>query len=527
MSYCSNYIQKWLLGICLLAVSSLSFSLNLNGIASFQQLRKEYYIAALYLANPNDNAADIINSNGTQRMMIKVTANKWSPRRWALTWQDNIAINNDLSAHPELLEAIMTFTQFPKSKLTKGDQLTIDYSPAFGTQIKLNGHNVVNTDNKNLFNFMLNTWLGKLPPSQTFKQRILTRQNDHEEKTLIARFDNLVVPSSRQRMVASWIESEQEKEAQRLAELERQDAEARKDKEDKAYHAALLKQKEQARKQKRLAENKRKVEQKKKQALAKARAAAKAKREAERKRAQLAAQKQANLKKAKSKKVRAEEQRYYLAHYQWELQRDAASRVTYPVWAQKFGQQGLVKLSAKINENGEVISLTHESSSVSQLLKQEAERALRESASYTFPSAKLNGKSWNVSFEYNFTLDQSPQKISAKPKRPASLKTKRLGKKAYAKMKNDYITQALEGIKVFIQYPESARVLRHRGEVTLTLTVDSSGQVIDIQDKKASRYSTLNQQLRSAIDLAAPLPPVPDELRVKSLSFDVHHEYKD
>lgn len=529
MSNRSNFVQKWILGICLLAVSSMSIALDLNGIASFKQLRKEYYIAALYLATPSDDSSTIINSNGTQRMVIKVTTDKWSPRRWALTWQDNIAINNDLSAHPELLETIMAFTQFPKSKLTQGDQLIIDYSPAFGTVIKLNGFNVVKTEDKTLFNFMLNTWLGKLPPSQEFKQRILSQQKDSEEASLKARFDSLQLSVARKNTVASWISADQEKEAARLAAIEAKKAQAQKEKQNKAYQAALAKQKAQqqakAKQQQLLAEKKRKADQEKKQQLAKARATAKAQREAERKRAQAEAEKQAQAEQ-KSKKIRAEEQNYYFAHYQWELQRDATNRVSYPVWAAKFGQQGLVKLSAKVNESGEIIELNHHNESVSQLLKQEAERALRESASYIFPPAELSGESWNVFFEYDFNLNNAPQNISAKPQRPASLQTKKLNQAAYAKLKNDYVKQALEGIKIFIEYPESARVLRHKGEVTLSLTVDSSGQLLDIQDKKASRYSTLNQQLRSAIESALPLPPIPDELRATTLSFDVSHHYK-
>ncbi len=530
MPNCSKNILIWLATACLAVLSIRGYALELNGIAAYKHLRKEHYLAALYLASPSNDAETLLNSNGTQRMHIKVTIDKWSPRRWAYIWQDNIAINNDLSAKPELLEAIMAFTQFPKDALTKGDEITIDYNAALGTSIRINNQLVVQTDNRDLYRFMLSTWLGKLPSSNEFKQRILKRHQDDEEKELIVRFDNLHLPATRERIVKGWIEAD-EQHASALAAQKAQAAAAKKAKalaaeqaKEDAQAQAIAKQ-EAAERAQRLAEQKRAEAERQKQL-----AIARAKREEERKQARLLAQQkakqQAKQQAAKDKKIQAQEQAYYFDLYQWELQRDASSRVIYPAWAEKFGQQGKVSIEFNVNEQGEITQLTHKNEAISQLLKQEAERVLTESSRYIFPPVNLEGSNWTLKFDYDFNLNGKPQTLAAKPKKPESLLPAKLNSQQSEALKQQYIAQALESVKVFIQYPESARVLRHRGEVIVEVTIDSNGQVIDIKDKQATRYSTLNQQLRSAIEMASPMQPIPDELRLDKLSFEVGHNYK-
>lgn len=529
----SKSVLIWLVAACLSVLATQGYALELNGIAAYKHLRKEHYLAALYLASPSDDANTLLDSNGTQRMHIKVTIDKWSPRRWAYIWQDNIAINNDLSAKPELLDAIMAFTQFPKDALTEGDEITIDYNAALGTTIRLNNQLVVQTEGRELYRFMLSTWVGKLPPSNEFKQRILKRQQDETETALLTRFEQLQLPASRERVVANWIESDKQ-QAQALAAQKAKAAAAKQARAQAAEQAkadaiaqAAAKQEaaEQAARnaeQKRLQAERQKQEAERQKQLAIARA----QREEERKQAKLLAQQQAKQQAAQNQQVLAQEQAYYFDLYQWELQRDAGSRVIYPAWAEKFGQQGSVSIEFNVNEQGEITQLTHKNEAISQLLKQEAERVLTESSRYIFPPVNLQGSSWTLKFDYDFNLNGKPQALAAKPKKPESLLPAKLNSQQSEALKQQYIAQALESVNVFIQYPESARVLRHRGEVIVEVTIDSNGQVIDIKDKQATRYSTLNQQLRSAIEMASPMQPIPDELRLDKLSFEIGHNYK-
>jgi hypothetical protein len=67
-----------LFGLVLLTTSlftqAQNSDLSLNGIAAFEQLRKEYYIGALYLGWPGHDQATIANMPGKKRMAIHITA---------------------------------------------------------------------------------------------------------------------------------------------------------------------------------------------------------------------------------------------------------------------------------------------------------------------------------------------------------------------------------------------------------------------------------------------------------------------
>ena len=50
-----------------------SVALELNGIGSYTQLRKEFYIGALYLTEKSNNPDSIHASGTSKRMALKVT----------------------------------------------------------------------------------------------------------------------------------------------------------------------------------------------------------------------------------------------------------------------------------------------------------------------------------------------------------------------------------------------------------------------------------------------------------------------
>jgi len=66
-----------LLGIIIgLSFAVNTFALTLNGIATYELLRKEIYIASLFLTNPSDNPEIIMASSQSKRMAIRVTSRR-------------------------------------------------------------------------------------------------------------------------------------------------------------------------------------------------------------------------------------------------------------------------------------------------------------------------------------------------------------------------------------------------------------------------------------------------------------------
>ncbi|MFT6153909.1 MAG: TonB family protein [Crocinitomicaceae bacterium] len=506
---------KILLSIILsFSLSQTSFGLELNGLGSYQQLRKEFYIGALYLTEQESDPAVIKASNTNKRMTLKVTTKRWSPRRWSLQWQNDIAINNSFADDPDLTQQLMTFTGFLGAKLISGDEIIIDYIAATGTVIKINNVRIIETKTAQLFNYLLNIWIGKLPPSGEFKKRILG-QKDTTTETLLNRYNAITYNQSRSALVASWIKS-------------REDALlAKQRKKDQAKKSILVKA-QQAR------------DTANKQAQASIAAAAKI--TAINKTYQLpkviAKNKVINEKKkiasiassqsgTKSKTVVATENKYYLDLYRWELIREIRNAIEYPEWAKKFGQKGDVTINFLVNRKAEVNKVESDNPDISILLVSEVHRAILAVVPFILAPDALAGNNWPMSITYSFNPKSDQQVFIKKPKKPNSLiSTKKITRAEYKTALNRYIDDVTDRINDSIEYPVWAKKLKQKGNVIIEITINADGTISKMIDKDVSRYETLNQEVRDAIEQSTPLPAIPSELKLNTTTIVIEHEFK-
>lgn len=201
--------MKRLLNAALLFCAAFSVlaqggELQLNGLASYTQLRKEYYLGGLFLGWPGRDTAVIANMPGKKRMELRVTADRWPPMRFAQQWNQLILINNDSAVLDANVMDVLAFTGFPKGDLVEGDHLVIELEPEAGTVVSLNGTTVLHTGSPALFNLLLNTWIGLRPPSSEFKRDILNRPTDKTGTELQARFEATAPNEARKKAVAAW-----------------------------------------------------------------------------------------------------------------------------------------------------------------------------------------------------------------------------------------------------------------------------------------------------------------------------------
>lgn len=496
-----------------LSISQLAMALSLNGIASYQQLRKEYYIAALYLAQTSDDPQSIVQNQDRKRMALRVTAKRWSPRRWSLQWQNDIAINNTFSNDPDYTQSLLRFTGFLKDNLSKGDEVIIDYLPAQGTRISINGVTVVETSTAQLFDALLNAWIGQVPPSREFKKNILNLSSNHKE--LLDRYNSLSYGGDRTAMINGWLEAEKE--------------------------AALAQQREQKREQ-----------QAKERKLAQAKAAEKARKEKAKKQAK---QKQAQAKKptytapkkvvrkpvkkqkiastptsSKKKKSKAQlkaEQEYYLDLYRWELRRAIHQAVEYPAWARQFGQKGLVSVNFTVNRQAEISNMKAQDQGASDLLVNELKRAITEVVPFLLPPDALKGKQWKISISYRFDPNSDDQPYVAKPSLPDSLQSrKKISSSQYKKILGAYVNNVKAIIEEGIEYPEWSKRLNQKGKVIYEVTINQEGIATETKAIENSRHEALNQAVLDAINLAQPLPIIPVELGINQTSVRIEHVFR-
>ncbi|MFT3931673.1 MAG: TonB family protein [Spongiibacteraceae bacterium] len=208
-------INAYLISLVLLLTSSLTHAqngdLSLNGIATFEQLRKEYYIGALYLGWPGHDQATITNMPGKKRMVIHITADRWPALRFAQMWNQAITINNPSAFINANALDILAFTSVPKGDLVEGDNLVIELATNNTTVVSLNGVTALRTNSPALFTMLLNGWIGARPPTSEFKRDILDLPKDQAAKDLVARFEGVRPNDARKKTIAGWgfkVESE-------------------------------------------------------------------------------------------------------------------------------------------------------------------------------------------------------------------------------------------------------------------------------------------------------------------------------
>jgi protein TonB len=178
--------------------------LQMNGLAAFEELRKEYYIGALYLESLSTDPATIVGMPGRKRMSIRITADRWTPLRFAQQWNQTILINNTSQELNANVMDVLAFTSLPKGDLTAGDQLTVDLLPDVGTRVMLNGTPLLQTRSDGLFRLLLNTWVGARPSSSEFKRDMLQLPTDSAGTALLGRYESIQPSDARRKLVAGW-----------------------------------------------------------------------------------------------------------------------------------------------------------------------------------------------------------------------------------------------------------------------------------------------------------------------------------
>lgn len=201
-------IYACLISIALVASSlcarAQNGDLNLNGMAAYEQLHKEYFIGALYLGWPGRDAAAIANMPGKKRLQINVTADRWPSLRFSQMWNQAITINNPSAVINANALDILAFTSVPKGDLVEGDHLIVDLTSNNTTQVSINGMVALRTNSPALFTMLLNAWIGPRPPTSEFKRDMFDLPKDQAGHDLVARFDNIHPSDARKKVIAGW-----------------------------------------------------------------------------------------------------------------------------------------------------------------------------------------------------------------------------------------------------------------------------------------------------------------------------------
>jgi TonB family protein len=383
-----------ILGLCAGAAHAQSGAPSLSGLAAFEQLRKEYYIGALYLGWPGHDTPTIMAMPGKRQMEVRVTADRWPALRFAQMWNQAITINADGSTLNANAMDILAFTSIPKGDLLAGDQLIIETEPATGTRVTLNGVLVQSTKSNALFNLILSAWIGSRPPSSEFRRDMLTLPNTPAGTALAARYESIEPNDARKKAVTAWgVKPEPETPAVAATASAAKPTEAAKPAEP--VKAAPLTPATAA-----APAPGRPVPAPAKPASEPARPAAEPKPAAAPAPdpAAVAAAQQARLDKERQQ---AELYNQYLG----QVRKQVLRKIDYPRRAQKENIEGLVVLRINLDRNGNVAS-SEVAQTADDLLDASAVTAVQKAAPYPKPPEQLEGERFEILVPVVFKLTQ-------------------------------------------------------------------------------------------------------------------------
>ncbi|WP_396587956.1 chalcone isomerase family protein [Bermanella sp. R86510] len=348
----------------LLLATTPVYALTLNGIAQYTTLGQPIYIAALYLPEKQSQRQQILQQPQFQRMLLKVTAQQWRARQWQKQWLNDININNRPNVLSSLQEDIQRFTQILPSGLQKGDEVRIEYHPEKGTQIFINGEQILQTKDRELYVCLLKAWLGNLPPSREFKKQILGIEQAFEHQHLLNTLQQLPIKNGRQDIVATW---KAKQEQQRV-----------------------------------LAEKKR-VQ------LA----------------AMTAKPKQAPIAKQPNKPARIQlseeqkwirKQKYLLDQLNWRIHQVVFDQVKPPAWILESGKNGNIEFSFKLTHLHKIEGLVGDNERMPVMLVSDVHRAIKTHVPKIEIPPQLEGTHWEITLR--FPLDLQLTELIKAPKKP-------------------------------------------------------------------------------------------------------------
>lgn len=371
-------------------------NLHLNGLAVQSELRSDWFINGLYLSSKADNTDAILSDLSPKRMELKVLADSLSGRRLSRLWIERIRSNNHPNDVLSKAQEVRKFAAAAGQNLEKNDIITIDYVND-STVVSINGSEQARFSG-GLFNLVLNTWIGTLPPSKEYKSAILGQSSFD---SLLSRYSGISPSAARialfdrkkQEELAAKQKAEEEK---RLA--EEREAQKAKEEEERQRLAKLEEEKRlEEERLARLASQQQALKDAEKERLAREQEAAERKRLAEEAKKLIptgpSAEELAAMKRAYTIKVR----RHYIPYFKYPtraiMRRYGNSAFNRP---KKGRTHGDVKINLEIDRDGDLVSGSLAVSSGEKILDDAVLKAMFDAVPFPAMPSDLKGETFKT-----------------------------------------------------------------------------------------------------------------------------------
>jgi len=199
-------MNRIILFVVLYGVFSVSNSedLHLIGVGEYKELSSTYYYGALYSDSLKEDEELILDRSSNKKMVMRVVKDKISPRRFYRLWSQTLAINNTVNDLNEYEDDILSFTYMLKGNLKRGDEITIEME-AGKTVSSINGQNVKTYTKPDFINVILHGWIGRYPPTSSFKKGLLGLDKTNQQEYLLG-YRSLFPAKDRYGEIEKWNE---------------------------------------------------------------------------------------------------------------------------------------------------------------------------------------------------------------------------------------------------------------------------------------------------------------------------------
>jgi hypothetical protein len=147
-------------------------ALQLNGLGLRKKLFIKVYVAALYVATQEKDAAAVLAADAPRRGVMKFLFGVDKDKICEEGWMAGLSANTP-GASADLKAKFATLCGYMED-MASGEELSYDYLPGSGTHITVKGKAKGNIEGKDFADALLACWIGPKPgPGQDFKKALL------------------------------------------------------------------------------------------------------------------------------------------------------------------------------------------------------------------------------------------------------------------------------------------------------------------------------------------------------------------
>jgi Chalcone isomerase-like len=158
-------------------IDGTSVPLQLNGMGYRTKFIFKIYVGALYTKSRVDSRDAVQALKGPKRIVMHIVYDEVSSEKMADAWKEGFEENNSDDQLKKLETRLQTFiAYFPDLK--EGDVVLLDYVPASGTRVTINGKQLGVIEGADFYAALLDVWLGDEPADDDLKDAMLGNEDD-------------------------------------------------------------------------------------------------------------------------------------------------------------------------------------------------------------------------------------------------------------------------------------------------------------------------------------------------------------